>query len=91
MVRNELNDDTLTFTTGVVWQRFPFTYTFETALSDHWRAFGDIDEELITVRPGVVWRVPQKYTFDSKPSGSSVSACAGNMDQKARISGSRPA
>jgi hypothetical protein len=65
MVRNELNDDTLTFATGVVWQRFPFTYTFETSISTT-QAFGDIDEELITVRPGVVWRVPQKYTFDSK-------------------------
>jgi hypothetical protein len=65
MVRNELNDDTLTLTTGVVWQRHPFTYTFETAVTTT-RAFGDIDEEQITVRPGVVWRVPSKYTFDSK-------------------------
>lgn len=65
MVRNELNDDTVTFSTGVVWQRFPFTYTFETAVATT-RVFGDVDEELITVRPGVVWRVPDKYTFDSK-------------------------
>ncbi len=65
MVRNQLDDDTLTFTTGIVWQRFPFTYTFETAIATT-RAFGEIDEEMITIRPGVLWRVPQKYTFDSK-------------------------
>ncbi len=65
MVRNELNDDTVTFSTGVVWQRFPFTYTFETAFTTT-QVLGDIDEEIVTVRPGVVWRVPSKYTFDSK-------------------------
>lgn len=65
MVRNRLDDDTLTFSTGVVWQRHPFTYTFETTLATT-QVFGDINEELLIVRPGVVWRVPPKYTFDSK-------------------------
>lgn len=65
MTKNPLGDDTVTFNTGIVWERHPFIYTFETAVSTT-RLLGDIDEEFITVRPGVVWRVPSKYTFDSK-------------------------
>lgn len=63
--KNDLGDDSVAVSTGVVWDRGKFTYTFETSYATT-RLTGDRKADLITVRPGIVWKVPKKFTFNSK-------------------------
>jgi hypothetical protein len=59
--KNELSDDALNFTTGLVWKRGVMNYTIESTYATT-RILGRVNEDVFTVRPGVVWEVPEKYT-----------------------------
>lgn len=59
--KNELSDDALNFTTGLVWKKGTMNYTLEASYATT-RGIGAVDEDAFTLRPGVVWEVPEKYT-----------------------------
>ncbi|MBX3749237.1 MAG: hypothetical protein KF897_04030 [Opitutaceae bacterium] len=59
---NELGDDNVSVNAGIVWQRPKLTYTFETTLATT-RVVGDLERDVVTIRPGIVWPIPQRYTF----------------------------
>lgn len=63
--KNELGDDSLSANAGIVWQRPKLTYTFETSFATT-RLMGDNHRDVFTVRPGIVWPLPKRYTFNSK-------------------------
>jgi hypothetical protein len=59
---NELGDDSTSLNAGIVWQRPKLTYTFETTYGST-RLVGNNDRDVVTIRPGIVWPIPQRYTF----------------------------
>lgn len=63
--KNDLRDDSLGFSGGVLWERGPTTYTLETTYQTT-RLTSDSDRYVIGVRPAVVWTIPPKYTFHAK-------------------------
>lgn len=63
--KNDLGDDAVNLSAGFVWQRGVLNYTFETSFATT-RLTGTRDRDLVTIRPGVVWQVPKRYTFNSK-------------------------
>lgn len=63
--KNELGDDSMSANAGIVWQRAKYTYTFETSLAST-RLMGDNHRDVFTVRPGIVWPLPKRYTFNSR-------------------------
>lgn len=62
---NDLRDDSLGFSAGVLWERGPTTYTFESTYQTT-HLTSDSDRYVVGVRPGVVWTIPPKYTFHAK-------------------------
>ena len=62
---NALGENANQFRLGGVWESDRLSYTFETTFATT-RLLGDKNRDLITVRPGIIWKVPRKYTFDSK-------------------------
>jgi hypothetical protein len=64
--KNELGDDTANASAGLVWQRRPYTYTLEAIWSTSTGIGGERDGHVISLRPGVVWEVPSRYTFGAK-------------------------
>ncbi len=62
---NELGDDSISANAGIVWQRPKLTYTFETTLAST-RLIGDNHRDVLTIRPGIVWPIPSRYTFKQK-------------------------
>ncbi len=62
---NALGDNANQFRLGGVWERDRLSYTFETTFATT-RLLGNEERDLITVRPGIIWEVPRKYTFDSR-------------------------
>lgn len=58
---NEMGDDSQRITGGFVWERGLIAYTFE-AWYETTRLSGPIERDLVAIRPGVVWVVPQRYT-----------------------------
>ncbi|MCF7688924.1 MAG: hypothetical protein K9M98_11945 [Cephaloticoccus sp.] len=63
--KNELGDDSLNVSGGFVWQRKALSYTLELSYAST-RLTGIIDRDVFSVRPGIVWKVPSRYTFNSK-------------------------
>ena len=59
---NELGDDSTNLNAGIVWQRPKLTYTFETTYGST-RLVGANERDVVTIRPGIVWPIPQRYTF----------------------------
>ncbi len=62
---NALGDDANSFTFGGVWEGERVSYTFETTYATT-RILGDTDRDFISVRPGIIWKVPRSYTFNSR-------------------------
>lgn len=62
---NEFGDDANTLTAGFVWNRGQHTYTFETVYATT-ALLGDTDQHRISVRPGVIFRIPDRFTFHSR-------------------------
>lgn len=64
--KNELGDDSLTLNGGLVWKRGPYSYTLEASWTTTDGIGGPRDGNVFTVRPGVLWEVPPRYTFGAK-------------------------
>ncbi len=62
---NALGDNANLFTFGGVWEGERVSYTFETTYGTT-RLLGDVDRDLVSVRPGIIWKVPRSYTFNSR-------------------------
>ena len=63
--RNDLGDDAVSMSGGVLHERGPATYTLEATWAST-RVVGRLNQDVFTVRPGVVWVLPARYTFGSK-------------------------
>ena len=62
---NEFGDDANTFTGGVVWQKGERVYTFETIYATT-ALMGTTSQNRIQVRPGVIFKIPDRFTFHSR-------------------------
>ncbi len=63
--KNELGDDSINATAGVLWERGPMTYALETTYATT-RFTSDVNRDVYALRPSVIWVLPKKYTFGSK-------------------------
>ncbi|EDY83093.1 hypothetical protein VDG1235_2717 [Verrucomicrobiia bacterium DG1235] len=64
-LENAIGDSANTFSAGRVWEGDTLTYTFEATYATS-RLIGSNSRDLVTIRPGVIWRVPRSYTFNSR-------------------------
>lgn len=62
---NELGDDSIGLNGGIVWTHGKVVYTFETTFATT-RITGDNERDVITFRPGIVWPLPKRLTFNSR-------------------------
>lgn len=63
--QNVLGDDSLRLSGGVLFERGPLTYTLEASYATT-RLTSAVNRDLYTLRPGLVWVIPQKYTLGSR-------------------------
>lgn len=63
--QNELGDDSINFTGGVLWERGPLTYALEATFATT-RFTAAVNRDVYALRPGIVWVLPAKYTFGSR-------------------------
>jgi hypothetical protein len=63
--KNALRHDNQTVKVGAVWERGAFNYTLETSYSTTCLT-GHTNEDLVQIRPVVVWELPKKLTFHAK-------------------------
>jgi hypothetical protein len=63
--KNELGDDSINVTGGVLYERGPVTYALETTYATT-RFTAQVNRDVYTVRPSIVWVLPAKYTLGSK-------------------------
>jgi len=59
--KNQLSDDSMNLTTGLVWKKGAMNYTFEANYATT-RGLSEVNEDVFTLRPGLVWEVPAKYS-----------------------------
>ncbi len=63
--KNDFGSSSNSFTAGFVWPRTGFTYTFESTYATT-ALLGEDNEHRITVRPGMIFELPQQWTFHSR-------------------------
>lgn len=63
--KNDLGDDSVSLSGGFVWQRIGHSYTMEMSYATT-RITGTRDRDLFTVRPGIIWKLPKRYTFNAR-------------------------
>ncbi len=63
--KNDLGDDSVSLSGGFVWQRTGHSYTFEMSYATT-RLTGARDRDVVTIRPGIIWKLPKKYTFNAR-------------------------
>lgn len=63
--KNQLTGDNVGVTAGFVHTRGRLNYTFEASYNSQ-HPTEDIGNELLTLRPGLIWVIPPRYTFGSK-------------------------
>lgn len=63
--KNELRDSFQSFSGGFIVERGRTHYTFEAAYATT-RFWGAGGREVYSVRPGIVWQVPRRFTFNSE-------------------------
>ncbi len=63
--KNELGDDSVNLSTGVLWERGTTTYALEATYATT-RFTADVHRDVYALRPSVLWVLPEKYTFHSK-------------------------
>lgn len=63
--KNELGDDSVNLSGGVLWERGPVTYALEATYATT-RFTTDVNRDVYALRPSVVWVLPARYTFGSK-------------------------
>lgn len=64
-VRNQPLDDSMNFTTGVIYDLGQIRYTLSATYATT-ALLGDETEDFFYLRPNVLWYIPKKYTFNSK-------------------------
>lgn len=62
--RNESRSNSVAFTPGFVYDRYPWHYTFE-ATYETTALIGHDNRQFITLRPGIAWDLPRTWTFNS--------------------------
>lgn len=62
---NQLGDDSLKLSGGFVWDHGDFSYTLEGSVAST-RLWGQLDRDVYTLQPGVIWRVPRRFTPGSR-------------------------
>lgn len=65
LAKNQLNNDNVGLSGGFLYVRGPITYTFE-ATYDTEHPIRDLGRDLLVLRPGFIWVVPQRYTFGAR-------------------------
>lgn len=60
--KNQIGDDSVNVSAGVVWDRNRWHYTLEGQIATSRGIGAPEDSTVFTLRPGVVWDVPDKYT-----------------------------
>lgn len=63
--KNELGDDSLGLSGGVLYVRGLLTYTLETTYATT-RLTAAVNREVYSLKPGFVWVIPPKYTFGGR-------------------------
>ena len=63
--KNELGDDSVNLSGGVLYARGPLTYTLE-ATYDTTRLTSAVHRDGYSLKPGVIWVIPPKYTLGSQ-------------------------
>jgi hypothetical protein len=63
--KNDLGDDSVNLSGGFVWQRTGHSYTLEMSYATT-RLIGTLNRDIFTIRPGIIWKLPKKYTFGAK-------------------------
>lgn len=63
--KNELGDDSINVSGGVLWERGTTTYALEATYATT-RFTADVNRDVYALRPSVLWVLPEKYTFHSK-------------------------
>jgi hypothetical protein len=63
--KNDLGFDSIGANVGLVWTRGDLAYTFETTYGTT-SLTSDVDRYVVSFRPGIVWTLPKKYTFNAK-------------------------
>jgi hypothetical protein len=66
LTKNELGSDSASLSAGFLYTRGSLTYTFETNYARAVSSTVDGRDNVFTIRPGVNWVIPQKYTFGAK-------------------------
>jgi len=59
--RNDLTDDSANISGGFVWEFEKFHYTFEAAYETT-RFIGTRHDDVFLVRPGLIWKIPRRFT-----------------------------
>ncbi|MBL9214276.1 MAG: hypothetical protein JNG83_02250 [Opitutaceae bacterium] len=65
LTKNELGGDAVSLSGGFLYERGPLTYTLEASYATM-HPTDDVGREVFTLRPGIIWVVPAKYTFGSE-------------------------
>lgn len=63
--KNQLGDDMQKLTGGLVWQRGDFGYTLEASVATT-RLTGETHEDLFSIQPGIIWKLPRGLTPNSR-------------------------
>ena len=63
--KNGFDQNSQFVTMGAIWEREKLSYTFETTYMTS-RAIGETNQDFIQIRPGIIWEVPRRYTFNSR-------------------------
>jgi len=63
--KNELGDDSINVTGGFLCERGPMTYALEATYYTT-RFTAPVNRDVYALRPGIVWVLPQRFTFGSK-------------------------
>jgi hypothetical protein len=62
--KNELGDDSVNVSGGMLYERGPMTYAVELSYATT-RFTSDVNRDVYAIRPSVVWVLPRKFTFGS--------------------------
>ncbi len=65
LAKNQLNADNIGVSGGFLYTRGLVTYTFEAAYNTE-HPTEDLGRDILTLRPGIVWVVPKRYTFGAR-------------------------
>lgn len=65
-LKNQLGDDTVSVSGGLVWTRGSYHYTLETGWTTADGIGGPEGGNVFSLRPGIIWEIPPEYTFHAR-------------------------